>query len=59
LYVENRLDRKPKKGFLNGLLRYARTSLFPTAYGLKLKMPVKDNNTENSIFWWVLRLKKF
>ena len=37
MYVENRLDRKPE-GFLISLLRFARTSLFPTVCGLKLRI---------------------
>jgi hypothetical protein len=49
-HVENRLDRKPKEGFLIGLLRFARTSLSPTADGLKLKIPAKDNNTKKFNF---------
>jgi hypothetical protein len=49
MYVENRLDRKPE-GFLIGLLRFARTSLSPTRYGLKLKILIKAGNYEGSSF---------
>ena len=48
-HVENRLDRKPE-GFLIGLLRSARTSLSPTAYGLKLAISTKSINHAQSVF---------
>jgi hypothetical protein len=50
VYVENRLDRKPE-GFLIGLLRYARTSLSPTTYGLKPTILVKSNSNNFYIFF--------
>jgi hypothetical protein len=39
-----------KRGSLIALLRYARTSLFPTAYDLKLKIPITSGKIGSSAF---------